>query len=292
MKGEMLIIRYIFIFILAVSIIGFVSINIANSTILSKEYVKDKLQETGYYEGIYQEVQNNFENYVGQSGLDEDAMKDIVTQEKVKADIDIMIDNIYEGKNEEIDVDTIKENLRNKITQAMEEAKQKPTSNDAVDEFINTICNEYSKAMAHTEYEKNINGIYNKVLKIVQLGKKAFLGAIIVISLIILAICFRRIFKGFSSIGITLVSSGAFFIVVNIFVNATIKINTITVLNSAVSNSVREILNNIMSSISTYGFGLLAGGIVLVIVGNLVDSIMQNKRQYDDDEFDDEEEEF
>ena len=40
-----------------------------------------KLQSQNYYEKIYKETESNFENYIHQSGLDEDVLKDIVWKE-------------------------------------------------------------------------------------------------------------------------------------------------------------------------------------------------------------------
>ena len=69
MKVFLTIIRYILIVILAVSILGISFISIASSTILDKNYALSKLEETNYYSGIYEEIKNNFEKYIYQSGL-------------------------------------------------------------------------------------------------------------------------------------------------------------------------------------------------------------------------------
>ena len=89
------IIQYIVATILALAILGLVIINILSSSILSKEYILAKLQSQNYYEKIYKETESNFENYIHQSGLDEDVLKDIVTKEKVEKDTRIILNNIY-----------------------------------------------------------------------------------------------------------------------------------------------------------------------------------------------------
>ena len=65
------------------------------STILDKNYVMQKLEETNFYADTYELVESNFENYIYQSGLDEEVLKNICTEEKVKKDINIMLSNIY-----------------------------------------------------------------------------------------------------------------------------------------------------------------------------------------------------
>lgn len=273
MKGLSLIIRYILIFIIAVCILAVVFLNIASSTILSKEYILSKLEETNYYEGICNEMQSNFEKYIGQSGLDDIDLKDIITEEKVKNDVNIMIKNIYDGAEEEIDVTEIKTKLRNKIDQFMESNGLKAQDESSIETYINTICDEYTSTMIHTDYEQNINNVLMKVLKYSQKGNKVLLIILLIAVILIFGICYKRPFKGFSSAGVALTSIGGLNIFINYFINAKIKIDTITILGETFSNTLRAVLNEIMSKIANYGYILLISGIVLIIFGNLIDSI-------------------
>ena len=266
------IIRYILVVILTVAIISIAFINIASSTILNKEYILAKLDETNYYKGIYQEVQSNFENYVGQSGLDEDIMNGILSEEKVKSDVNIIISNIYDGTNETIDVNELKTNLNNKIEESIDNQGLSSVQRNSIDTFVNTICNEYTKTMTHTKYEQDINNAYVKVLKYVQMAKQALLIAIIVVVILILAISIKHIYKGITSLGIAGTSSGAFYIATIIFIKSQIKINTITVLNDTISNSLRTIINSIVGNITSCGCILFVIGIILIIFGNLLNN--------------------
>ena len=251
MRGFPLIARYILIIILVISFILFAFINIASSTVLSKEYVLGKLDETNYYNGIYQELESNFEKYSQQSGLEEGALTQIISEEKVKDDVITIISNIYDGTDQEIDVTEIRTNLNNNIQQSI--------SNLGVGNV--------------NQYEQDINNVVMKVLKYTQMAKKALLIIMLVDIIFIFAICNKRLYKGISSIGVAAISSGVFNVVANVFVNSKIKINTITILNNTISNSLREILNNIVDKVSNYGYIFIGIGLVLVILGNIIDSI-------------------
>ena len=275
MKGFSLAIRYILIIFLVIIILAFTFLKIATSTILNKGYVLTKLEETGYYNGIYQEVEKDFRNYIDQSGLEEQVMDNVITEDKVKNDVNIMVNNIYDGKNEEIDVTEIKTNLNNNIEKYVAEQPGISANNEAVETFINKICEQYKTTMTHTDYEQQINNVYMKIIKYSDILNKALLIAILVLAVIIFAICHERIFKGISSVGISLLSSGIALVIVNIFVNMKIKIDSITILNSSVSNSLRVIIKDIMSVISNSGYIILAVGIGLIILGNLIDSIKE-----------------
>ena len=279
MKGLSLIIRYILIFIIAICIFAFIFLNIASSTILSKSYILSKLEETNYYEGMYNEIQSNFEKYIGQSGLDDINLRDIITEEKVKNDVNIMINNIYDGADEKIDVTEIKTNLRTKIDELMKSQGLKAEDESAIDTYINTISDEYTSTMIHTDYEKNINNVLVKILKYSQKGNKVLLVMILVAVLLVFGICYKRPFKGFSSAGVALTSIGGLNIFINYFINAKIKIDTITILSETFSKSIRTVLNDVMSQVANYGYILLIVGIVLIIFGNIIDSIKYKEEE-------------
>ena len=95
-------INYILSIILALTIILFYFINLASSTILSEQYILSKLDEHDYYNKIHEQIKSNFENYIHQSGLEEDVLDNIITKEKVKKDTHIILGSIYDGLNQEV----------------------------------------------------------------------------------------------------------------------------------------------------------------------------------------------
>ena len=162
------IIQYIVATILALAILGLIIINILSSSILSKEYILGKLQNQNYYEKIYQETESNFENYIHQSGLDEDVLKDIVTKEKIEKDTRIILNNIYNGMDEKIDTKEIKEKLTENINNSLN-GKISSSEQKAINTFVDTICKEYETTISHTNYEKKINEALNKINKYVKI---------------------------------------------------------------------------------------------------------------------------
>ena len=111
MKVLINLLKFIFITILTICLIALGEITIASSTVLDKNYVMQKIEETDFYSGTYKLVESNFENYIYQSGLDEEVLKSICTEDKVKNDINIMLSNIYNGTNKTIDTTEISTNL-------------------------------------------------------------------------------------------------------------------------------------------------------------------------------------
>lgn len=160
MKVLINLLKFIFITILTICLITLCAITIASSTVLNKNYVMQKLEETDFYSGTYKLVESNFENYIYQSGLDEEVLNNICTQDKVKNDINIMLDNIYNGTNKTIDTTEISTNLNANIDKLGIKTKQ---NEKAINEFVNHICNEYTDTLVHSQYENKINNVYKKL---------------------------------------------------------------------------------------------------------------------------------
>lgn len=274
------IIQYIVATILALAILGLIIINILSSSILSKEYILGKLQNQNYYEKIYQETESNFENYIHQSGLNEDVLKDIVTKEKIEKDTKIILNNIYNGMNEKIDTKEIKEKLNENINNSLN-GKISNSEQKAIDTFVDTICKEYETTISHTNYEKKINEALNKINKYIDLTKKAMMVTIGISIIILILLTIRRIYRITSKIGVAFTIDGLILILAKNYINSNIKIETIMVLNNGISDVLQSILNEILSNIFKTGSILLGLGIVLIAVYGIIKSIRKFKREKD-----------
>ena len=69
---------------------------------------------------IYTAVESDFENYIYQSGLDENVLENIVSLEKIENDTKTIINNLYDGTSETIDVTEIENNLNNNIQNSLD----------------------------------------------------------------------------------------------------------------------------------------------------------------------------
>lgn len=274
------IIQYIVATILALAILGLVIINILSSSILSKEYILAKLQSQNYYEKIYKETESNFENYIHQSGLDEDVLKDIVTKEKVEKDTRIILNNIYNGMDEKIDTKEIKEKLNKNINNSLK-GKISDSEQKSIDTFVDTICKEYETTISHTNYEKKINEVINKVNKYIDLVKKVMMITIGISVIILILLTIKRIYRIISRIGVAFVIDGLILILGENYINSNIKIETIMLLNNGISDVLQSIINEILANILKTGSILLGLGIALIIVYGIIKSLRKAKREKD-----------
>lgn len=276
MKIFLNIVKFIIAIIVTVCIIALIACNVASSTILSKQFILDKLEANNYYANTYTAVKEDFENYIYQSGLDEEVLNNIVTQEKIQKDTETIINNIYDGTNEEIDVTEIENKLNNNINDSLN-SRITVTQQKAIDEFVKKITEQYKETISHTSFEKSINNVMQKAHKLIEMIQKFSIIGMSVGMLLILILSYKDILRGFSIVGATMLSTGVFYVFTNILINTKVKIDTITILNDAISITLRDILNTILNTLTTYGYILLGVGFAVILIFNVLNGIKNRK---------------
>ena len=266
------IINFIFSTILAICLIIISFINIFSSTIFREEYVLKTLEKEDYFNNIYWLINANFENYIYQSGLEEEVLENIITKEKVKNDIKITIGNIYNQKNEEIDTSEIKEKLYKNIENSLNTISS--SQKNAINEFIDQICKEYKSIISNYNIEKKVDLNIKEILDFINFVKNELLIFIGIDFLILLVLNLNRVYKFVSWIGVSFLTNGFIMLFTDIFIRLKIKIKTITIINDFVSQILRKTIFNILGIITKYGIIYIVFGILLIIIANA----MHNKK--------------
>ncbi len=263
MKVLINLLKFIFITILTICLITLCAITIASSTVLNKNYVMQKLEETDFYSGTYKLVESNFENYIYQSGLDEEVLNNICTQDKVKNDINIMLDNIYNGTNKTIDTTEISTNLNANIDKLGIKTKQ---NEKAINEFVNHICNEYTDTLVHSQYENKINNVYKKAINGLNKIYNVLLIILAVDFIAILVVNNKKVSKDFQDCGIALMATSIFGIAGCQIVQAKVNIQGIKIFNDVFSNSLVTIMQDVFNKITSLSLGMLVVAIFVVAI--------------------------
>ena len=222
MKLAKEIVNFIIIIFLSLSILSSFLVFTVSNTILNKEYILNKMEECNYYEKNYLDINESLEQYIGPSGLDEEILQNIYTEEQVKNDIHTTVNAIFTGEEKTIET----EKIRSKLDKNIHESYN-ITSNEkeAIVNFENTIVNEYTKQITHHDYlyvlENYIptaNNIIAK-LKIIM----PIIMCIIIVCLIILNM--KNINKIIQGILIGFLSAGLTIMVIGIIINFNINFN-------------------------------------------------------------------
>lgn len=272
MKVLINLLKFIFITILTICLIALGAITIASSTVLDKNYVIQKLEETDFYSGTYKLVESNFEKYIYQSGLDEDVLKSICTEDKVKNDINLMLSNIYDGTNKTIDTAEISTNLNTNIDKLGIKTKQ---NEKAINEFVTHICNEYTDTLVHSKYENQINNVYKKVINNLNKVYNAILIVTVVDLILILVINNKKVSKDLQDFGIAMMATSIFGIAGCQIVQAKVNIQGIKIFNDVFSNSLVTIVQDVFNKFTSLSVGMLV--IAIVVVGIYVAIVVSKK---------------
>ena len=264
------ILKYIIIIILIIAVIGIVGLHIISSTIMNKEYVIQKLEESNYYEQIYNQIESNFENYIYQSGLDESVIKDICTLEKVEKDTNIIISNIYDGTKEKVDPTEITDKLEENIEESLKNVRLTSSAQEAIDEFVEKISEEYTNTITHTDYEEKINTYYEKIQNVIEKVQRIAIVVAIVLGIILIISNTKEISKDIEHCGIILLSSGLFYVFCNIIINSKVDVQNIKILNDAFSQALTNIIADILATVANYGYIFAIVGLIAIIVGNTI----------------------
>lgn len=278
MKVLINLLKFIFIMILTVAIIGLGLVTIAFSTVLNKDYLVQKLEETDFYSGTYKLVESNFENYIYQSGLEEDVLKEICSQDKVKKDINIMLNNIYNGANQSIETTEISEKLNANIDKLGIKNKQ---NESAISEFVNHICQEYTDTLVHSKYETEINKMYNKINTMLNKVYNTLLIVFVVDLILIIIINRKKILKDIQALGIALMSASIFQIVACQIITSNVDVKNIKIFNDVFSNSLVTIIQDVLNKINSLALGTC---IFAIIILGIYVSIKVNKKTKDEPE--------
>ncbi len=263
MKIVINLLKFILITILTICIIALSFITIAFSTIFNKDYVIQKLEENNFYSEMYKLVESNFENYIYQSGLDEEVLDNICTEEKVKEDIDKMLSNIYDGTEQKIDTTEIANNLNENI----EKSGLKNSQNEnAIKQFIEHICDEYTNTLVHTKYENQINEVYEKLINYLNKIYRVALIALVIDIIAIIIINKKKISKDIQQIGIAMFATSFFELGVWQTIISKVDINGIKIFNDVFSKSIVVIIKDVIYQIISLALGTIFISIILIAI--------------------------
>lgn len=283
MKIVKAILNLILSFLLIVLILVNLATNILENKILNKDYVLSKMDESEFYLQISREVENGFENYIYQSGLPEDIIKNLFTDEMIRADSGSLINALYDGTEITLSSEKVKENLDKKIEDYLnaQNIKMNKQGKDNINKFENLIVKEYKENVnasttlyttGHEGIEK-LKNINNKIGNIPVIAT-----AIVAILLIIINI--KSLLDAIKFIGISCLSVGILLKLGIKVVLDNITLDNILIVTTSLSNLVVTIVKDIIYSIEDNSGVFIVAGITAIIVSAILKNI-NNKAKED-----------
>lgn len=268
-------IKFILVTILTICLISIGIISIVSSTILDKTYITEKMEETNFYKETYELVKSNFEKYIYQSGLDEEVLENICTEEKLQKDINTIISNIYDGTDEKIDTTEIETNLNANIDKL---GIKNSKNQKAIEQFVKHICDEYTETIIHTKYESQINAQYQKVISLLTKIHNVIMIILIIDAILLIIMNKKTASKIIQDLGIALFSSSIFKLSVCSIIMSKVNIEGIKILNDIFSKTLVTIITDVLTKIISLGIGALLIAIILIIIYAII-SVNKKKEE-------------
>ena len=274
MKVGKKILNFIFVLVIALSFTFIGVKSVVFKTIFNKEYVLEQMENNNFYSETYKLVESGFENYIGQSGLDEEVIKNICTEDKIKNDINIILSNIYEGTNEKIDTSEISNNLNSNIDK---ENVRTSSNSKAIDEFVEHICQSYKDTIISTSYENTINEKYSKITQKITKVQNILIVAIIISIIGVIALNFKDILKLLFWTESAVLSSAVMQLAITTVIKSKVNIDGIKIFNDAFSNIVVTIIKDILSKIKIIAGKFIIVYFILVVIYAII--ILSQKKE-------------
>ena len=270
MKIFKYIISIILAFLLMLSILLTVALQIVSTTILNKDYILGKLDEANYYNNVYEQIKDSLAGYIGPSGLDEEVLENIYTREQVKEDINLIINNIYENKNDKINTEDIKEKLQNNIEASVGSGLLTKENKNSIEDFIDKIADEYVQNISHDPYFEKVGTIINKAKDVVGKVEGIIIFVPIILAVVILLLNIKQISSAVRFIAISILTSGVIGIALKLFIETKINISNILIINDSFSEVIKNVINSILNNINTMSIIGIIGSIVIIVLTNII----------------------
>ena len=254
-------------FLLTIILSILITLIIFNETILNKKYILNKLEKNNFYQLTYYDITNNLKGYTIESGLEESIIDELIDYEKVRNDINIVIDGIYDNSDIIIDTNLINTKLTTIIDKKLKETNRVPTVEElaSIEVFVNTILEEYENGIVYSHNLvssiKNLSFTINKFIPNIMI-------ILIITSFILLLITMilsKKIKIMIKWISIPVFATSILFLLLNLLLEK--EFQHILIINVIFSKLLISIINGIFNLFFKVGIILLILGFIGSIIG-------------------------
>ena len=242
MKNKiLLILSYIFTFIEAITLFLIVVLLIFSVTIFNSNYIIRNINKTDYYDNLYKDIKKEMSYYTNQSGFNDNILDNTFSKNTIKRDINLLINNLYEGKETNINDNKIKDNINNNINEFLHKYNYSITNRKDVDEFTNKMISIYKSKIKIVD---DIDKIAPKMNKILYLKNIVLIGLFI---LLVVSVFINTIICHRNNLDIVMYINSLLLLVVRLYIVNKIDINNLYLYNKNISVVLKNVINNILN---------------------------------------------
>ena len=279
------IINIIIAFLIVVVVIIVLGKSLLSNKILNKNYLLSKLEEMQVYIQISRDVKSGFENYIYQSGLPEDTIDDLYTDEMIKSDTNSIIDYIYDGTEIKLSDDIVRNNLSQKISNYINSQGLKINNQGKqnIEDFEDLIINEYKTNINVDEYNSSLKiypTIHNAIQELKVIEKKINFIPIIVLFVLVMVLILLNIKNLLIAIQYLAISSLSIGILIKMAVNLIFKnfdIDNFVLFSTSMTNLIINIIKETLYTFSDKANIFVVCGIIGIIITSILNNLQYKK---------------
>lgn len=232
------IISYILSFIMLALIIAIVAVSFLQNKVLNEDYWKMQMEQNNYYEKLEVTINDGFENYIMQSGMDSSVFEGIYDLDKVKEDTNSIVHAILNNEEFKIDTSTIREKLDNNIRKYIKDNKVlvNKTTENQIQNFENAIVSTYSNSVSYSSSViKSISKIIGRVRNIMPKALVLVIALLVIDAIAIIVLNIKNMRNNFRLAAIIAFTIAGLSLVGIALEKHFLGIQSLTVLNENIS---------------------------------------------------------
>lgn len=241
MKPHTIFFNYLTKFISSILFFLTTTITIILFTIFNQNFMAQQLNETNYYEKLYDNIKLEMSYYVTQSGLSDDILNNIFDKELLRRTTEKMLDNFYNNKDNTINKTSVEENLMNNINEELKDYKLTEEDKTSINKFITQMSSTYETEISYSnilnKYHNSFNRIYHILVAL----------DILCITLFIINYFITRYTLKERNIIISLLTTTILITIIHLYLSNTLDLGHLEFYNDIISNLINYTYQSIMS---------------------------------------------
>ena len=241
--------------------------------VFNPNYYIDKLEENKFYDNVLQEVNSGFENFIYQSGLPENTIVNLATDDMIKADINSIVLHIIENKELVLSSDKIREELDVRISVFLDKENRTLTKNERenITKFEDLIVSSYEESILPIrDFIDELKSIYDKIFNLYNKVKLIPIIGLIIILLIMFMVNKKSKFDIVNFSGISLLSLGVLLKLLENVVLKNIDIDNVIVFTSSLTSAFQYIFKDIIFGLNLLGNWIIVIGICFILFYSII----------------------
>ena len=274
--------NFIFSFLLIISIFLNFAINTLKNNILEKQYIISKMNEVGYYNQLFDEINSGFENYIYQSGLPTDTIKELFTIDDLKGDVNIVINHIYDNAELTNKKEQVRANLDNKVQSyiSTQNIKVDNLTKSNIEKFEDLIVKEYDEGLMPSEKLFDYLKLIVSISKLVVVYEKYVRASLIIIIVLLIIINIKNLIQAVNFAGISIFVLGILELFSISYISKSIKFDNLLIVRKSFTNLVVNLAKEIMYKYQdTAKLMVFIGGFTIILTIVLM-SFDKEKRDF------------